>query len=478
MQIPFIGAAYEARSSNFDAQRCVNLYPELAPPQPATGVPAAKNVAMLVGTPGLSLWTTLPGTGAVRALYRTTNNLLVAVQGSSVYLVDSSKTATYAGNLTSSSGPVSIIDNGTYAALADGNNAWSLLLTAGSTISSLGVTAGMVTYIDGYFIFNQPGTEQFFISSLDSITLPGADYASAEGWPDNLVALIADHRELWLFGDQTTEVWFDSGDVNFPFARIDGAFMEVGCAAPFSVSKIDNSIYWLGKDQRGQGTVWRANGYTPVRISTHAIESQIASYATISDAQAFSYQQAGHVFYVLTFPTADRTWAYDVASGMWHERAWHDSNGAPHRHLANCFANFSGKLLVGDYRNGKIYALDLDTFTDNGDAIHRIRAAQHISDPDYRWMLWASLQVDLQGGVGLVSGQGSDPQAMLQWSDDGGHTWSNEHWATMGKLGKYANRTIWRRLGKSRDRVFRLTITDPVRVILIGASANVRTSAA
>lgn len=469
MKIPFVGASYESRSPNFDAQRCINLYPELSPGQDA------KSVAMLVGTPGLSLWATMNATGGMRALYRTSTNLLIAVQFGSVFLIDASGTVTAAGTIGSTSGPVSIVDNGTDAVLADGH-AWSLPLIVGSTVSALGVAASRVTFIDGYFIFLRPGTGQFFISSINSTTLPGADYASAEGWPDDLVSMIADHRELWLFGESTTEVWFDSGDVDFPFSRIDGAFMEVGCSAAASVAKIDNSIYWLGNDERGNGIVWRANGYTPARLSTHAIEHQLSTYSRIDDAKAFSYQQAGHSFYVLTFPTANRTWAYDVATGLWHERAWHDSAGIQHRHRANCFAAFAGRLLVGDWENGNIYALDLDTYTDNGDAIHRVRVSPHISHPDYRWLFFASLEVALESGVGLVEGQGSDPQAMLQWSDDGAHTWSNERWASIGAMGHYKCRTAWNRLGKSRDRVFRLTITDPVKVIIIGASAEVRAS--
>lgn len=476
MQIPFVGAAYESISANFDCQRCVNLYPELSPAQPPVGAPTAKSVSMLVGTPGLLLWATVGGSGGLRALYRTSNDLLIAVQGNQVFFVDSSGASTAAGSIGSSSGPVSIVDNGTDAAIADGQ-AWSLSLSVGSAVVSLGALAGRVTFIDGYFIFSRPGSGQFFISGINSTTLPGADYASAEGWPDNIVSLIADHRELWLFGESTTEVWFDSGDVNFPFARISGAFLEVGCAAPSSVAKIDNSIYWLGRDERGQGTVWRANGYTPARISTHAIEHQISTYGTIGDAESFAYQQGGHVFYVLNFPTADRTWAYDVATGLWHERAWHDSSGVQHRHRAACFTAFDGKLLAGDWENGKIYELDLSACTDNGDSIHRIRTSPHISNPDHKTMFWSSLQVDIEAGVGLSTGQGSDPQAMLQWSDDGGHTWSNERWSGIGKIGQYRNRAIWRRLGRSDDRVFRLTITDPVPVRILGASAQVSVGA-
>ncbi|MGE5621434.1 MAG: hypothetical protein ACM3VY_00255 [Candidatus Bathyarchaeota archaeon] len=476
MQIPFVGAAYESSSLNFDAQRCVNLYPEFAPAQPPLGMPTAKSPAKLVGTPGRRLWKTLPGAGGLRALYRASTDVLIAVQGSSVFIISPDGTATAAGTINSYSGPVSIVDNGGAAALADGQ-AWSVGLAPGSVVQPLGTTATRVAFIDGYFIFNTPGTQQFYISNIDSAVLSPADYASVEGWPDKLVSLVADHRELWLFGDLTTEVWFDSGDVNFPFSRIQGAFIEVGIAAAASVAKCDNSLFWLGRDERGAGMVWRANGYTPVRVSTHALEQQFAGYSTISDAIGFSYQQGGHQFYVLTFPSADRTWVFDAATGLWHERAYHDANGAQHAVLDSCFAMFLGLPLVGDRRNGNIYVLDPATYADNGDAIHRIRSTPHASNPDYRWMFWRSLQVDMETGVGLQAGQGSDPQAMLQWSDDGGHTWSNERWASLGKVGKYRTRARWRRLGKSRDRVYRLTITDPVKVEIFGASAEVEMGA-
>jgi hypothetical protein len=301
--------------------------------------------------------------------------------------------------------------------------------------------------------------------------IDGLDFATAEGAPDPVVSVIVDHREVWLLGSTSTEVWFDDGNIDFPFARIQGAFLEIGCAATHSVAKADNTIFWLATDDRGFGTVQRAAGYTPQRVSNHAVEFAIASYATISDAVAYTYSQEGHTFYVLTFPTAAATWVLDISTGLWHERAYHNVDGTSGRHRSNCQMNFAGETLVGDWENGNIYAMSLDVFTDNGNPIKRTRIAPHITNDD-KLQFFHALQIDMQSGTGLTTGQGNDPQAMLSWSDDGGASWSSEHWASFGKIGQRTARAKWRRLGRSRDRAFKVSISDPVRVVMIGASIS------
>jgi hypothetical protein len=246
--------------------------------------------------------------------------------------------------------------------------------------------------------------------------------------------------------------------------------MEVGCAAPHSVAKADNSVIWLTRDDRGQGYVVRANGYTPQKISTPAIEYQISQYSDISDAFAYAYQQDGHLFYVLQFPTGDATWVYDFSTGFWHERANY-SGGVYSRHNSNSYSYYRGRHIVGDVATGNLYELDMDTYTNAGEVIRRLRRTQHLYDERKR-VFWHELEVELESGVGLEQGQGVDPQAMLRWSNDGGYTWSNEHWASMGKQGEYGKRVIWRRLGSSRDRVFELVITDPVKCVIVDAYAK------
>ena len=464
---PFIGASYTARSKSFDSQRCVNLYPEMS----QSGPGPSKNVAMLIGTPGLALWSTLAG-GPVRGLLRFSAAQAIAVAGGNVYSVTTAGVGTLLGTIGAGSGVVSMASNGISVMIADGTGLWAVNV-ADSTVASLAYAADDVDFIDGYFVFNESGSGRYRITGLYSTVIDLLKFGTAEGSPDPLVGLIVDHREVWLFGRDTTEVAFNSGRPDFPLDRIQGAFIEYGCAAARSIAKMDSSIFWLGANDRGQGTVQRAEGYRPMRISTHALEFAIASYIRIDDAIAYTYQQEGHSFYVLTFPSGNATWVYDASTGLWHERAWRNPVDATlNRHRTQCHMAFAGENLVGDWETGKIYRLDLDTYTDNGDPLPRIRACPHLS-ADLKWQFFNSLQVDMQAGVGLTTGQGSDPQAMLQLSDDGGSTWSSEMWAAIGKIGERLARVRWRRLGKSRDRVFRVTVTDPVKIIMIGASADV-----
>jgi hypothetical protein len=332
-------------------------------------------------------------------------------------------------------------------------------------------------FLDGWFVFNQPNSQIFWVMDSTGTTIDSLYFASAEGSPDNLVTLIVDHREIWLFGTNSVEVWYDAGLADFPMARIQGAFNEIGCLAAYSVAKLDNGLFWLGADARGNGVVYRSKGYSGERVSTHAVEWQIQQYSNLSDAVGYTYQQDGHSFYVLNFPTANTTWVYDVATGAWHERAgWELGNFI--RHRGNCQMNFSGEIVIGDYQSGQIYAYDLNVYTEAGSIQKWLRSwrALPTGQNDLNRTAQHSLQLDCQTGVGLDgSSQGADPQVMLRWSDDGGHTWSNEHWKSMGQIGRTGFRTIWRRLGmtlKLRDRVYEISGTDPVKIAIMGAELH------
>jgi hypothetical protein len=281
---------------------------------------------------------------------------------------------------------------------------------------------------------------------------------------------------LVIFGSESGEIFENTGG-EFPITRAGNVFIEQGCAAKFGLTKIDNSIFWIGGNNKGNGIIWRLNGAVPTRISTHAIEFAIAgylkTYGTIADCIAYSYQQEGHSFVVFTFPMAGKTWVFDAATGLWHERAYrHPVAATLGRHRSNCHAFFNGAHVVGDWENGKLYALDLDYFSDNGDPMPSIRAAAHIANGDYTRIRHDSLQIDFESGTGTQTGQGVDPQAMLDWSDDGGHTWSREHWRPIGKVGKYKDKVRWKRLGQAETRVYRVTVTDPVKRVIIGASSK------
>ena len=471
MKTPILGQAYVARSVNAADNRMVNLFPEATPEN-------GKDVGFLNRAPGLRLLATV-GSGPVRGMWQYGGYGYV-VSSNTLYRVDAAWNATVLGTV-SGSGPVSMTDNGTQLFVACNPLSYIYNATTGVFAQITDPDfAGAVTvgYIDGYFVFNQPNSQTIWVTQLlDGTSVDPSEFASAEGSPDNLVGLIVDHREVWLFGTNSVEVWYDAGNVNFPLERIQGAFNEIGCAAPYSIAKLDNGLFWLGSDARGNGIVYRANGYTGQRVSTHAIEFAIQSYANISDAFAYTYQQEGHAFYVLTFPTGNATWVYDVATGAWHERAAF-YNGQFSRHASSCQMSFNNEIVVGDCASGNLYAFDLDVYADNGGAQRWLRSWRAIPSGQNNLKRTAqhSLQLDCETGVGLNTGQGSDPQAMLRWSDDGGHTWSNEHWASMGAIGASGTRTFWRRLGmtdKLRDRVYEVSGSDPVKVAIIGAELSV-----
>jgi hypothetical protein len=408
----------------------------------------------------------------------------------------------------SGTGQVSIADNGTQLFIACNPRSYiyNEVTNAFAEITDPDF-AGAVTvgYLDGYFVFNEPNSQRFWVSQLlDGTQIDPLSFASAEGSPDGLVAINVNHREAWLFGTDSVEVWYNAGTPDFPLVRIQGAFNELGCAAAFSVAKLDNSVFWLGQDARGEGVVYRSEGYNGRRISTHAVEWQIQQYANMSDVVGYTYQQDGHGFYVLNFPSANQTWVYDVATQGWHERAGL-FNGEFTRNRGNCQCNFRGTIIVGDFENGNIYSLDLTTYADNGEPQKWLRSwrALPTGTNNLKRTAQHSLQLDCETGVGLngvdqsiewffytssgdqlitTSGdlllfspptvEGADPEVMLRWSDDGGHTWSNEHWASMGRIGQYGRRVFWRRLGmtmKLRDRVYEVSGTDPVKIAIVGA---------
>lgn len=322
--------------------------------------------------------------------------------------------------------------------------------------------------VDNFFVYNKGGTQLWASSNPLSPITPALSYSSKDGSPDDLVSLIVVNREVFLLGEASSEVWINVGTFPFPFQRIPGTSTQHGIAAKFSMSRLGNSFAYVSRNNRGEAQIMQMQGYVPTRISTHAVEQTLLNQY-IDDAVAWTYQQEGHECYVVSFPTLDLTWVYDLATGMWHKWLWVDTTNTYHRHRGNCSAVFQGKVYVGDHSNGQIYLLDPSNYTDNGGTIRRLRRAPHIVSDLQRQYL-EELQIQFQPGVGNQVDPGKTPQAMLRWSNDGGSTWSYEHWTSIGKVGQYNNRAIWRRLGWSRDRVFEVVVTDPINAVIISAN--------
>jgi hypothetical protein len=343
------------------------------------------------------------------------------------------------------------------------------------------VASPQIVNIDGFFIARRPSTGEFCWSYLrDGSTWDPLSYATAEGSPDALLAINKVNNELWLFGKKTTEIWYDTGDADSQFQRVQQGFIDVGIAAPDSSAVLGNQIFWLGADSQGSGVVWSAINYMPKRISTHAIEyviAKIAKESGIADAAGYCYQQEGHFFYVLNFSAGQRTLVYDASTEMWHERGyWVPSKHQMQRHIGSKAVSCWGKILIGDYRNANIYEMSLDAYTDNGNLIRRIRTGPHIRS-DRKRLFFHEFEADVQRGVGLEVAAdevpGNDPQLLLTQSEDGGLTFGNERRLNIGRVGQNLIRAHCHRLGYSRDRVFRLTISDPVKTVLLGARCDI-----
>jgi len=462
VKLPILAGAYRSRSVNAAEDRCINLYPEIT----ATG---AKEPGVLHGCPGLRAVAAFTD-GPVQGL-KTANSLLYVVSGGVLYSVDTSWVKTTIGNVGTLD-RVTMADNGLQLIISSGY-IYTYATSTLAAIADVDWPGGDVQFMDGYFLANVPGTGRIQISALyDGTSWDSLDFTTAEGFPDNVVGHIADHREWWVFGDKSIEVYYNSGNADFPFERINGAVIEQGCSAAASIQKLDNSVFWLGHNDQGGGVVWKARGYTPERISTHAIEYAIAQWETLSDAYAWTYTQEGHAFYALSSPSADETWVFDAATGLWHQRATFTdsvySTGVFTRHRANCVTAFNDKIVIGDHTDGRIYVFDMDRYQDNMTVRKWLRSVRS-PHAEGRRVRYNRLQLDMETGHGLTFGQGSNPQVMMRYSDDGGHTWSSEHWVSSGRIGKYKARAQWWRLGMGRDRVFEFSGTDAVKIAIVGA---------
>lgn len=475
MKVPLSGGAYVARNIIASAQRSVNLYSEHNPedsPFPTT----------YYQTPGLVLLAVAPvaiaGAGW-RGLYTATNGALFGVCGNVLYKISPILQFAVVCNIGTNTGPVSMVDNGVSMILVDGSpNGWSVNIET-STFKKLLETDNFyggdrIDLIDGFFILNRPDSNQFYISGFQSDTFDPLDFATKTGFSDDVSAVGVTKRTVFVFGDQTTEVWYNSGGATFALARMNGPFMQYGCASPASVQQMDGSLFWLSSSPQGECLVLQTQNYDRVRVSTFAIEKEFQSYATVADAMAYTYQQDGHSFYVLNFPTANKTWAMDLATMEWHERTFMDKQGRENRQRSTCYALFNGQSIVGDWENGNLYRLDQGAYTDNGYPIHRIRSFPHLV-ADSKRVMYKSLIADMQVGEGNEIG-GAPDELRLRFSDTRGASWGTHISRNLGGVGAYITSVQFLRLGMARDRVFELSWSGNCQTALNGAFVDLNYS--
>ena len=426
----------------------------------------------------------------------------IAIIGSGCYIVtytqsDTSVLPTLSlgnsvGTLLTTGGQVRIRDNGLggVAVIVDGPNGYYYVYgTAGSAVGPVGTFVQItdpnflgsfsVAFIDGWWIFQQPFTQKFYTNSAPySTTFDASYYAYKDSFSDNLVAVMESKEELWLLGEQTTEIWYDAGGQYFPFQRLVGTLLQVGCKAPYSVARFSaggqDGLIWLGRSDRGENVVVKTSGFNAEVVSTPAVSNAITQLTYQEDAFGYTYQDDGHEFYVLTFPTADVTWVYDGTlppAMAWHQRPSYDPYAQQfHRNRSNAYMQFAGMRIVGDYQNGTLYQLTRNAYSDAAWPLIAIRRSPFVWDQSRTRVFTASLQVDFAPGVGNNSGTWTNPQAQLRTSKDYGTTFGQPRLAALGKTGNYLNRCMWRQLGFSRGTVAEIQVIDPVKRDIVGAT--------
>ena len=472
--IALMGPTYQGRADSVDSERCINMYPE------ASGSPNAKVPGVLLPTPGYTTFSASVGlAGGVRCLFASSLGRVFGCTADAVYEVLSTGERVTIGTIASQSGRVRMADIGLELIVADGGSGkgytygFSSLVFA--PISDVAYPGGdTIEFLDQMFFQARPGTQEIYNSGLrDGMTWNGLTFATAEGFPDDVIGILVNNREIWAFGTRSSEVFADSGDPMQPLQRITGAVTEIGLSAKDSVQKLGGAVYWLGADQSGGLSVWRSQGLIPQQISNPAIAYLIARDIDPTAATSWVYSEEGHQFYGLNL--SDTTLVFDVSTGLWHERrSWDASTGTWSRHVAEHIVYAFGKVIAGSYAADRIIHLSLDTYADDGATLRRERRFPPNDAIRLRAIHnWIDVEMEY-GRTPLLSGLGSDPKIVLSYSSDGGKTWGHETMHRIGVQGQYRMRVRRSRLSTARDCRYMWACTDPVPVVLVAAYLSVK----
>lgn len=461
VQLSLVGPSYQSRTTPLNAQVTRNFYPE--------PVKDGLSNAALLSWPGAKLFSqgASPNRGMLDEPWK---GSVFVVSGSNLVKIDSSGARTNLGAIPGTSRCVMVAASFYIYIVTDG----LVFRSDGTTVEAVNdedlETPNSVAFLNSQLIYD--GNEGRFVTSTpgDGSDIDSLNYATAESRPDDLIRVYAFNQVLYLMGATSGEPWYNSGVGSPPFDRIDGGLFHVGIAGVNAITNTDNALYFLGHDR----SVYRLDGYSPIPVSTVAISGAIERYARVDDCFAYSLRLQGQSYVVFTFPEADKSWVYSETIGEWFEISSGVDGG---RHLANGYCFAFGKHLISDHRNGNVLEWCLDSFTDNDETILRERVTQpyhgdSIGAPG-KMLFWSRLELVINSGSGLVLGQGVDPLIMMQFSDDGGRTWSQEVRAPAGRLGAFQLKVEWHNLGASISRMYRFRMSDPVELHMFKLFADI-----
>jgi hypothetical protein len=461
----FCGGTYVSQSPNIDNEEAINLFCE------RSESPGAKTPIALLLAPGKKLFAQTPE-GSAPSLFTVNGRTFMAA--SNLWELGVGNPINRGSLGVAPQSPTQIISNETQLGVLNNGNLYVLTLAtnvfAAVNMAQFNGPVSQIEFIDGFAIAIIQNSHTFQVSQLEDFTTwSGLDISTVSYFPDNIVSIIADHRELWLRSGKKTLIYYNAGAGFPPFIPKPDAVLEEGSAARFGAVLADNTNFWIAADERGSGVAKRANGYSGERISTHAVEFAWRQYPRIDDAVAWSYQENGHVFVLWYFPTANATWVYDISTGLWHRRGyWNLAGGFYSADRAMSHTSNFGKHLVGDWASGNVYELSSNFYDDNGNTLRWLRRSP-TNAKENKWLYFpGGIELDIEPGLGPEvplqdgTGQPRDPQIMLRWSDNGGKRWSNTYTLNCGQAGDFNRRARRMMCGRARRRVWEVSGNDPI----------------
>jgi hypothetical protein len=469
MEYPsFCWSDYQSFGFTTDSEQTINLYFE------RPEAPGATSRGVLYPTPGVEEIVVSTSTQGRAHFFMDGREF--AVISNIFYEVGQFGTLTFRGAVTLGPNPATISSNGDGGGqlfITSGENGYIYDLTTHVFTQIAGLTgkASMGDQIDGYFLALDANTSTLYISNLlDGLTWDPTQFAQRSKAPDRWVGMKVNGSFIWLLGTQTSEPWYNTGASPFPFAPYPGVLIPYGCAAPFTMSTADGVLLWLGASKIGDAYVLKASGLTAEVISNYPLQVALNGYGTISDAIAYTYNDMGHTFFILTFPRENVTHCWDAQSGQWTQRlTWISEESKYVAWRPRWPAVAFGEHRILDGETGAIYRMSSLIKTDvDSRPIRRVRRAPALESENAD-LFFPGLELQVDRGQGLVTGQGEIPLWSMRMSNDYGRTWGNEHFVSAGKLGEFGARIRWNRLGSGRGRVFEVAFTDPCFVKLVGA---------
>lgn len=475
----FVGPSYRVPNVVADQEACINLFVERMESR------GAKSRMVLNSTPGVQAWTSVDVIGGkgIFEIISAGVERSFAVVATDFYELFADGNVTLRGSVAVDMHPATISSNGDGGGqlfITSGGNGYCFDLTTNTLTLELTATATMGGMIDGYFLALDTATATLYVSDLlDGTGWDPTQFAQRSDAPDPWLSMVVTRNYIYLLGEQTSCVFYDAGAFPFPFAFAPGSSMAYGVAAIFGAGIVGGAVTWMSHNADGERQVVQVRGFTPIVISTRGIEYELSQADHISDAEVLTYQEQGHLFFVLNLTSDEHTWVYDQTEGFWHQRGtWDEDTAAYDVWHAQSHAYAFGKHLVLDRFSGTIYEMSTEFHTDFGDApLRRLRRSPSLFKNN-EWLRHNRLELVARNGVGLPTGQGSDPKVVMRFSDDGGRTWSSELEAGIGAIGEYQTRAFWTRLGIARDRVYEIYQSDPVPCQWVEATINVSEEAA